>query len=69
MDFKIEFKLSFLSWSYFFIISGFSSKDSNTYSEYSLINRAEINPEYSLINRAEINPEYSLINRAEINQD
>ena len=34
MDFKIEFKLSFFSWSYFFIISGFSSKHSNTYSSF-----------------------------------
>ena len=34
MDFKIEFKLIFFSWSYFFIISGFSSKHSNTYSSF-----------------------------------
>ena len=34
MDFKIEFKLNFFSWSYFFIISGFSSKHSNTYSSF-----------------------------------
>jgi len=34
MDFKIEFKLSFFRGSYFFIISGFSSKHSNTYSSF-----------------------------------
>ena len=34
MDYKIEFKLSFFSWSYFLIISGFSSKHSNTYSSF-----------------------------------